>query len=97
MKNVNKLEKLLKKSVDNITKDKNKTYGIWLSGGIDSSLLNTFFNFKNIYTYDYDGDYEEEFKKKFPEIIKVIGKPIKSRLIISHNTESYTDGVASKS
>lgn len=51
--------------------------GLYYSGGIDSALIATFFDFKYKLTYN-DKDYKDDFKKEFPEIMKVVGKPVKS-------------------
>ena len=65
------LEKVIKKNIPYEEK-----CGLYFSGGIDSSLISTFADFEKI-TYK-DGDYKEEFREKFPLIIKTIGQPIKS-------------------
>lgn len=53
------------------------TAGIYYSGGIDSSLLLTYIDFKHKLFYE-DGDHKEDFEKVFPQIMKVVGKPINS-------------------
>lgn len=52
-------------------------YGLFLSGGVDSTLISTFHDFKHTFTYD-DGDYEEEFKEIFPKILYHLDGPITS-------------------
>ena len=56
--------------------------GLYYSGGVDSSLVSTYYNFEKI-TYNENDpklqeQYKKEFNEKFPDIIKVIGRPIKS-------------------
>jgi len=43
-------------------------YGLYFSGGIDSSLISSYHRFHHRYTYT-DGDYKEEFLKVFPKIL----------------------------
>lgn len=52
-------------------------YGLYFSGGVDSSLLSTFHDFKYRFTYK-DGDYKKEFKKKFPKILWHLDYPVSS-------------------
>ncbi len=43
-------------------------YGIFYSGGVDSSLIQSFHNFDHKYTYD-EKDYGKDFKQLFPKIL----------------------------
>ena len=52
-------------------------YGLYLSGGIDSSLINTFHDFKHTFTYE-DGDYQEQFNEQFPRILWHLDYPVQS-------------------
>ena len=71
-----KLEELLNSSIGDCIPAGQKV-GLYYSGGIDSALIATFFDFKYRLTYN-DKDYKEDFKKQLPEIMKVVGKPINS-------------------
>jgi asparagine synthetase B (glutamine-hydrolysing) len=51
--------------------------GLYYSGGIDSSLIDTYYPRFNKISYE-DGDHKEDFEKVFPQIMKVVGKPVKS-------------------
>lgn len=52
-------------------------FGLYYSGGIDSALISTYYNFKYKFTYR-DGDYKAEFKKIFPKILWHLDYPVKS-------------------
>src|SRR3990167_9267645 len=52
-------------------------YGLYLSNGIDSSLINTFHNFEHTFTYE-DGDYKEEFDSLFEKIVWHLDYPTTS-------------------
>lgn len=52
-------------------------YGLFLSGGVDSTLIGSFHDFKHTFTY-HDGDYEKEFKEVFPKILWHLDGPVKS-------------------
>jgi len=52
-------------------------YGLYYSGGVDSSLINTFHDFEHKFTYE-DKDYAEEFKEIYPKIAWHLDYPIKS-------------------
>ncbi len=52
-------------------------YGLYYSGGIDSSLIFTFHDFQHTFSYD-DSDYKEEFLDIFPKILWHLDYPIKS-------------------
>ena len=52
-------------------------YGLYYSEGIDSSLIDTFHDFKYKFTYE-DSDYATEFKTTFPEILYHLDYPVKS-------------------
>lgn len=71
---INKLDELLDYAIKSHIKGR---VGLYYSGGIDSSLIDTYGGKFEKITYNY-GDYAEEFKTKFPQIMKVIGQPIKS-------------------
>ena len=52
-------------------------YGLYLSGGVDSSLISTYHDFKHTFTYK-DGDYKKEFLEKAPKIYYHLDGPIES-------------------
>lgn len=52
-------------------------YGLYFSGGIDSSLIRTFHYFPRVFSYK-DNDYAEEFKRVFPKILWHLDYPVKS-------------------
>lgn len=57
---------------DVIPKDREKV-GLYYSGGIDSSLISTYYDFKEQIFYN-DLDYtERDFKKDIPQILKAMG------------------------
>lgn len=70
------LERLLEDAIKIRTRA-DVPYGLYLSGGVDSSLINTFHKFKHTFTYE-DKDYREEFLKIFPKILWHLDYPIKS-------------------
>lgn len=52
-------------------------YGLYFSGGIDSTLIGTYHDFEYLFTY-FDGDYKEDFKEKFPKILYYLDYPVRS-------------------
>lgn len=52
-------------------------YGLYLSGGVDSTLISTYHNFEHTFTYE-DGNYAQEFKRVFPAIVYHLDEPIDS-------------------
>ena len=68
-----KLEELLADAVKIRTRT-DVPYGLYYSGGVDSSLISTFHDFKHKFTYR-DGEYEEEFKRVFPKILWHLDAP----------------------
>lgn len=52
-------------------------YGLYYSGGIDSSLIRTFHDFAYEFTYQ-DADYREEFLELLPKIVYHLDGPIAS-------------------
>lgn len=52
-------------------------YGLYFSGGIDSTLISTYHDFEYKFTYK-DGDYAKEFKEKFPKILWHLDYPVKT-------------------
>ena len=50
-------------------------YGLYYSGGIDSTLLSVFHEFEHKFSYE-DGDYAEEFKETFPKILWHLDYPV---------------------
>ncbi|MBI5138671.1 MAG: hypothetical protein HZA95_02640 [Candidatus Vogelbacteria bacterium] len=51
------------------------SYGLYFSGGIDSTLISTYHNFSNQFTYQ-DGDYQKEFREIFPKILWHLDYPV---------------------
>ena len=49
-------------------------YGLYFSGGIDSTLISTYHSFEHRYTYQ-EKDYKEEFLKVFPKILYHLDLP----------------------
>lgn len=70
------LEKLLEDSV-RLRTQSDVPYGLYLSGGVDSTLISTFHDFKETFSYE-DQDYEEEFKEALEKIVWHLDYPIKS-------------------
>jgi len=64
---VRELDVLLQSAVQMRTRS-HVPYGLYFSGGIDSTLISTYHNFTHQYTYQ-DKDYKEEFNKVFPKIL----------------------------
>lgn len=52
-------------------------YALYLSGGIDSTLISTFHNFTSHLTYE-DGDYQKEFEELLPKIVWHLDYPLDS-------------------
>lgn len=53
-------------------------YGLYFSGGIDSSLIKTFHNFKSLYTFTNKDDYKDEFLNILEKIVWHLDYPIDS-------------------
>lgn len=70
------LEDLLEDSVRLRTRS-DVPYALYLSGGVDSTLISTFWKFDEHITYK-DGDYREEFLEIFPKILYHLDGPIDS-------------------
>lgn len=73
---IRQLEKLLADSVKLRTRS-DVPYGLYYSGGVDSSLISTFHDFKHKFTYK-DKDNSKEFRKIFPKILWHLDYPVKS-------------------
>lgn len=73
---VSELEDLINDSVKLRTRS-DVPYALYYSGGVDSTLISTFHNFRYKFTYK-DGDYKNEFKKKFPKILWHLDYPVRS-------------------
>jgi len=52
-------------------------YGLYYSGGIDSTLISTYHDFEHTFSYT-DGDYRDEFLDTFPKILWHLDYPIDS-------------------
>ena len=52
-------------------------YGLYFSGGVDSSLISTFNGFEHLFSYE-DKDYKEEFLELLPKIVHHLDYPVKS-------------------
>lgn len=52
-------------------------YGLYFSGGIDSTLISTYHNFEHRFTYK-DGEYRDEFLTAFPKILWHLDYPVKT-------------------
>ena len=72
---VEDLESLLEDSIRLRTRS-DVPYGLYLSGGMDSTIISTFHKFEHNFTYT-EGDYEEEFKKVFPKIVWHLDYPVR--------------------
>lgn len=73
---VDSLDGLLEDSVRLRTRS-DVPYALYFSGGIDSTLISSYHDFKYKFTYT-DGDYKDEFLKIFPKILYHLDYPIKS-------------------
>lgn len=71
-----KLEALLEDSVKLRTRS-DVPYGLYLSGGVDSTLISTFHNFQYNFTYE-DSDYKQEFLEALPKISHHLDYPLDS-------------------
>ena len=68
------LEWLLEDSVKLRTQS-DVPYGLYYSGGIDSTLISTFHNFEHKFSYE-DKNYAQEFHKIFPKIVWHLDYPV---------------------
>ena len=73
---VSQLDHLLEDSVRLRTRA-HVPYGLYYSGGIDSTLISTYHSFTHQFTYT-DGDFKEDFNAIFPKILWHLDYPIKS-------------------
>tara|TARA_B100001057_G_scaffold501098_1_gene620503 strand:+ start:3933 stop:5459 length:1527 start_codon:yes stop_codon:yes gene_type:complete len=71
------LESLLKKSTKLRTKS-DVPYGLYFSGGIDSSLISTFHNFKYKFYFDNKKNHKKEFYKEIKKIAWHLDFPVGS-------------------
>ena len=70
------LEWLLEDSVKLRTRS-DVPYALYLSGGVDSSLINTFHDFQNTFTYE-NGNHKRDFLRKIKDIVWHLDYPVKS-------------------
>jgi len=70
------LEDLLEDSI-RLRTQADVPYGLYKSGGVDSTLISTFHDFRHKYTY-HDEDFKEEFLRDFPDILWHLDYPVKS-------------------
>lgn len=70
------LEQLLEDSI-RLRTQSDVPYALYYSGGVDSSLISTFHDFKYKFTY-VDKDYQNEFKEIFPKILWHLDYPVSS-------------------
>jgi len=52
-------------------------YGLFLSKGVDSTLISSFHDFQHTFTYE-DGDYKDEFLRTFQKILWHLDGPVQS-------------------
>lgn len=52
-------------------------YGLYKSGGVDSTLISTYHTFAHQYTYENEDSYKEEFLQIFPRILWHLDYPTK--------------------
>lgn len=73
-KAVEELDALLEDAVKIRTRS-HVPYGLYKSGGVDSTLISTYHNFDHKFTYT-DGNYSKEFKNVFPKILWHLDYPV---------------------
>lgn len=71
------LERLLEDSIKLRTRS-DVPYGLYLSGGVDSTLISTFHKFDHTFTYTSDDSQKEEFLWVLPKIVWHLDYPVKS-------------------
>jgi len=75
MKNaIKELDRLLEKSIKKELNGETNV-GLYYSGGIDSGLIDTYFDFPHKFNYDDSKYTAEDFHATMPEILKVLGEP----------------------
>lgn len=74
---VEELDSLLADSIKLRTRS-DVPYGLYFSGGIDSTLISTYHDFKHQFTYHDEEHTAEDFKSTFPEILYHLDYPVKT-------------------
>lgn len=74
---LDELEDLLKDAI-NIRTKADVPYGLYFSGGVDSSLIDNFHQFEHKFTFDPTKDYRKDFDKNIEKILYHLDFPVGS-------------------